>query len=473
MLRGLVGVRAYASAARTGPAPARTARRGTRNGPPESVVNFRNMQRRRRGAFRTDIRVESKKPRTPSLREHLFRTSHEVAQLAHGTAPEKAFHEANAILHSRMDEWRQLARRIRAQDSTADHIHPQLAAAAWNQVIGLAARAGMPSAAWRTYCDMKRAHIRPTARTYAVYFAALANAVRTKKIDTVASASWIEHVPKLFEGLEQVHTQGARAQPTHDTEWLGAPAVDATGGTLRPSVAASRSRVVHETLKEPRAVVAAYSAYISLLCALGRPSEALAVWNDVCPDPYPGRRTEPTAPRLPRSLFATAETYTALMRDLGTCRMPLAAKQAAIRDIWARWQFDILSTSRAAPEEPPLLDAVAIKTLVWTLAIGSPPDAAKNISALLGTYCGVSFDHTPNAIRYSVPSTWRAIPFTTSTLLVDILAFYEQHGLYTQVVDCFEHAERTRHAPDAVQPDRVPDAVACVARARKHLAHNP
>ncbi|KAI3628265.1 hypothetical protein CBS14141_002266 [Malassezia furfur] len=475
MLLPRVAVRRFATGPARAPraAPPPKQRAAKHAAPPRNVVNFRNMQRRRGGDFRTDIRVASKRPPSPSLREHLFRTSHEMAELARGGVPEKAFHEAHARLQTRMDEWRRLARNIRTQDTTAEHIHPQLAAAAWNQVIDLAVRAGMPSAAWRVYCEMKRAHVRPTARTYAGYFAALATAVRAQRIDVATSSAWLAHIPKLYAGLEQLHHQAAQAAPatpTDDTAWLGTPTEDATGARGRPSVVASKSRVLHELHKDPHAIVAAYSAYISLLCALGRPDDALQVWNDVCPDPYPGRRTTQSTPHLPRSLFATAPTYTALMRDLGRCRMPLAAKQAAIRDIWARWQFDLLATTRTEPHAAPLLDATAVKTLVWTLAIGSPRDAVQTISALLGTYCGVAFTHTPKAIHYSVPSTWHPVPIATPKMLVDILAFYDKHGQYTRVLDCYEHAERTQHTPGAVRPEAVPEAVAYVDQARKHIA---
>lgn len=443
----------------------------TKDAPPESVVNFRNMQRRRGGAFRTNVRVASKKKSVPRLREHWYRTSHEIAEIAKGGVPEAAFHEAHAHVHTGMEEWHKLARNIRAQDRSADHLQPQLAAAAWNQVIQLAVNAGMPSAAWRTYCEMKRAHVRPTARTFAGYFAALAHAVRSRKIDVQTTRSWIEHVPKLYTALEQLSTYAAHAQPSeHDTAWLGTPATDATGGTLRPDVAAGRSRVAHETRKDPQALVAAYSAYISLLFALGRPQEALQVWDVLCPDPYPGRRAAQKTLRLPRHLIATAPTYTALLRDLGMCRMPLPAKKTAIRDVWARWQYDILTASRAQPGAPPLLDATAIKTLVWTLSIGAPSDAAKQICALLGTYCGVTFPSTPGAIQYSVPSNWRPIHFTLPMLLTDVLAFFEQQHLYAHVVDCFVHAQRTQNAPGAVHPETLPEAVACVTRAREKLS---
>lgn len=444
-----------------------------KDAPPETVVNFRNMQRRRGGEFRTDTRFtpHEKGRGVPSLREHLYKASHEVAELAKGADPATAFHDAHAKLQTRMDEWHAIARRIRMADHDAD-FQPQHAAAAWNQVILLAVKAGMPSAAWRTYCEMKRAHVRPTARTYAGYFAALTAMVRSHKVDVKVSGSWIEHLPKLYDGLEQIHEAGASVN-LPDLDVFGTPAESATGGTLRPSVAKSKSRVVREMLKDPQAVVAAYSAYISLLFALQRPDEALAVWDSVCPDPYPGRRMEETVPRLPRRYFATAQTYTAILRDLGTCRMPLKAKQQAVQDIWARWQYDILQTTRAhSAKGGEILDAKAVKTLVWTLAIGHPPTAKKSICALLGTYCGIAFTRTPAGIRYSVPSTWNAIPFTIPALLVDVLAFFDREQMYAHVLDCYEHAMATKSEKGAVNPESIPEAMHHVRVAQEKLAEH-
>ncbi|WFD42869.1 hypothetical protein MPSI1_001519 [Malassezia psittaci] len=416
------------------------------------------MQRRRGGKFRKDIRVESKKPRLPSLRDHWYQLSHDVDNLAKSKPPKDAYHEAAELLETRMDEWHKLVRQIKAQDPTAQHIHPQLAAAAWNQVIFLAARAGMPSAAWRTFCEMKREHVRPTARTYSGYFSSLVSAIRTRKIDLKSSSAWTEHVPKLFEGLESIHTQAARTQPADEVSWHARAIEDATGAKLRPAVSASKQRVVHDTLKDVHAVAVAYSSYISLLFALQQHAEALKVWDQICPDMYPGRSAQNTQPRLPRHLFATAKTYTAIMRDLASCRMPIRSKQDAIRNIWNRWQFDLLAASRTQSDASPLLDVTAIKTLVWALSILPPADAVKNVNALLGTYCGVEFHHTPKVIRYSVPSTWQPIHFGSSAMFMDVLAFYDHHQLYTQVMDCYEHAEQTKNQVDAVDPGRIPEA---------------
>lgn len=442
------------------------------NAPPERVVNFRNMQRRRNGPFRTDIRVassENTRRSQPSLREHLFQASHEVNELARGADPARAFHEAHTKLQERMAEWHVLAGRIRAQDPSSEHIQPQHAAAAWNQVILLAVRAGMPSAAWRTYAEMKRAGVRPTARTYAGYFTALSAMVRTRKVNLAESRTWLEHLPKLYAGLEQVHTEAASSASTTDDGLYGQAPASATGGRLsqHPAVQASKARVLWELRKDPQAIVAAYTAYISLLCAIGRPAEALAVWDAVCPDPYPGRRPAAQGKRLPRTLFATAPSYTAVLRAVAMSNMPTKAKQAAIRALWTRWQYDLLSTTRTHTKHAPvLLDSVAVKTLVWTLGMGHASDAPSLVNALLGTYVGVVFRHTPGAIRYSVPSTWKPIPFATPALLVDTLAFYDQHQMYGHVLDCFEHARKTVGA-GSVDPTRLPEAVAYAEKARR------
>ena len=423
----------------------------TRRDAPASVVNFRNMQRRRGGVFRTDVRMPRRKnTAVPSLREHMFRTSHAVAGLAARSDAMDAFKEADNLLRKRMSEWHALASRVRAHDRHADHVNPQMAAAAWNQVIVLAVRANSPSAAWRVYCDMKRSHVRPTARTYAGFFHALACMVRERRIDLSASNAWLEHIDKLYAGLEQLHNDVATGESFVKEH-------------VRPATRDAHRRLLQDVQKNPKALVAGYAAYISLLCALGHPKKALAVFNSVCPDGYPAHRS--VEGRVPREHFATAQFYTAMLRDLGTCRMPIRDKQAVVRDLWRRWQFDILVALRNNKSPP--LDAVALKTLVWTLTLGSPPSAVRDVCALLGSYMGVHFRRTPGTVSHESALGMRPIRFTDPALLVDVLAFFDRTGAYGHVADVYDFALAARHR--ALDPANVPAAVKLAKKAHQHL----
>ncbi|PKI85425.1 hypothetical protein MVES_000693 [Malassezia vespertilionis] len=410
------------------------------------------------------MRIVPKKEQSPSaiqpkLRDHLFQTSHDVAELAHTQDPRAAFKDAEKLLFERMTEWHALARKMRAKHADASaHIHPQLAAAAWNQVINLAVRASSPSAAWRLYCKMKRNHIRPTARTYAGYFAALTSMVRDKRINMQESRSWLEHLPKLYQGLDQLQRDAAMR---HD-------AVDEIAGR-REFTAPFKRHTAHAACKDPQAIVSAYSSYISLLFALDNPEEGLAVFNAVCPDPYPGNAYTQSSECLPRTMFATAPFYSATLRDIGMSKMRLETKHAVVRDLWSRWQYDIMRASRMPSKRPVVLDAIAVKTLLWTLQLGRPEEAAREVSAMLGTYVGVPFTPAPGIIQYTVPTDWTPLHFTNASLLVDALSFYTQVGMPQCVVDCYTYAEKTKDASGAVQPSTIRDAVVLAERAHAAL----
>ena len=77
----------------------------SKNAPPQSVINFRNMQRRRGGAFSKNVRVHRKSRHSPEdqLRQHMFETSHKIKELSSTEDnPMQLFKGAESILHEGM-----------------------------------------------------------------------------------------------------------------------------------------------------------------------------------------------------------------------------------------------------------------------------------------------------------------------------------------------------------------------------------
>ncbi|WFD17811.1 hypothetical protein MCAP1_000020 [Malassezia caprae] len=420
--------------------------------PPKSVVNFRNMQRRRGGTFRTDVRVERKTKGTAlhpdTLRQHMFATSKRISEIVRQESDANArFKKSETLLLERMAEWRTLARRIRFHHKSRTPLTPQHGAAAWNHVILLAIRAASPTAAWHLFCDMKRQGIRPTARTYAGFFQALGEQAHTSQREILGLASWSERLSKLYEGLEQLHKEAAAQTCMHDA--------------LSPHQVAQQ-RVLHELEKDPASIVTAFRHYISLLCTLGRYEEALQVFDHLCPDGYPA--TQDDMPRLPRKHFATVPMYTSFLRDLGLCCMPMPKKQQLIREVWRRWQSDIAMALRRGA--PPLLDETAVKTLVWTLGMGQPRTCVQDICHLLGTYMGVSFRSFTDSQVHPVPKP--NVHWKDAALLVDVLVFFDQQGAYSQLIDCYTHAHN--EAAHGLDPSTVPKAAALYQKAALHVS---
>jgi len=410
------------------------------------------MQRRRGGIFRTDVRVE-RKPKAAalhpdSLRQHMFATSKRISDIVKQESDAYSrFKKSEALLLERMVEWRTLARRIRFYHKSQTPLSPQHGAAAWNHVILLAVRAASPTAAWHLFCDMKRQGIRPTARTYAGFFRALGEQAHTSLHDTLGLASWRERLSKLYEGLEQLHQEAAVQTSLHDA---------------LSSHQVAQQRVLHELEKDPASIVTAFRHYISLLCALGRYEEALQVFNHLCPDGYPA--AQHGFPRLPRNHFATVSMYTSFLRDLGLCRMPMPKKQQLIREIWRRWQDDVAMALRRGAPLP--LDETAVKTLVWTLRMGQPRNCVQDICHLLGTYMGVPFRSLADLEMHPVPKP--NVHWNDAALLVDVLAFFDQQGAYSQLVDCYTHAQN--EANHGLDPSTVPKAAALYKKAISHVS---
>lgn len=419
----------------------------TKSEPPKSVVNFRNMQRRRGGAFRTDIRVERKSKAAvlhpDTLRQHMFATSKRISNIVHQEPDAMTrFKKSEAVLMERMTEWRTLARRIRFHHKSRTPFTPQHGAAAWNHVILLAIRAASPTAAWHLFCEMKRQGIRPTARTYAGFFQALSEQARASLHDTLCLPSWNERLSKLYDGLEQLHQEAAAQTTMPDA--------------LSPHQAA-QLRVLHELEKDPASIATAFRHYMTLLCALGRYEEALEVFDHLCPNGYPLAQRD--TPRLPRKHFATVPMYTSLLRDLGLCRMPMSKKQGLVREIWRRWQDDIAMALRRGAS--PLLDETALKTLVWTLQMGQPRTCVQDICFLLGTYMGVPFRSLADAEVHPVAKP--NVHWNDTALLVDVLTFFDQQGAHSQLIDCYTHAKN--EAMHGLDPSTVPKAVALYKKA--------
>ncbi|WFD33004.1 hypothetical protein MSPP1_004061 [Malassezia sp. CBS 17886] len=431
-------------------ATAVAAARAATRAPPPAVANFRNMQRRRGDAFRFDVRV-ARKPADAAdrarlhLREHLFQTSRAIDELAaRAPDPLSAFKDAEALLHERMDAWNTLSRRLqRRGDHPTPPARPVHAAAAWNQVINLALGAHCPSAAWRLYCAMKRSFVRPTALTYSGYFHGLTAMVRAAR-KPPQEGGWQKHLDSLYLGLQTLHqdTAGAKRRVESDA--------DAPRGQDAPSHAR----------RAADALVVAYRGYMSLLCALHRADDALVVLDDICPDPYPGRRrADAAAARVPRHVFATTALYTGFVRDVMLCPMPLSRRHAIFDDVWTRWQNDIM-LGRRTRRNRAVLDETAVKTLVWALGSSGRPQAVRDVSSLLGTYVGVPLTKTAGVLQYSVPDAVTPVPLTDSRLLLDIMTFYDRHAMYTQVLDVYRFATRggaargSGAARDAVARDR-------------------
>lgn len=417
--------------------------------PPQSVVNFRNMQRRRGGAFHKNVRVERQSRHSPAdrLRHHMFETSHKITDIVHEKKDAMTtYKRAESILHERMQEWRGLVRTMRAKRILDKHLAtPQVGAPAWNQVIMLAIRAASPTAAWHLYCDMKREGIRPTARTFAGIFHALTQMVRARKIDVLQSETWRDRLCKLYDSLGALH-----AQLTNDAM----SDTDDTPPTYSPSA------------QDITSIATAYRSYLSLLCALGRCNDAMRVFNDVCPDPYPGVTLLNEHDRLLRSYFATAEMYTGFVRDLAMCPISLEKRQSFVRQIWSRWQDDMLLSGRSHSHHA-LLDATAVKTLVWALSLGKPNSHVRDICALLGTYMGIALPTAHGMTDFVPVPKSSQVRFTDAQLLIDVLVFFADRKMYRHVVCCFDFA--LQHKTKTVDPTKVSEAVSLVNLARAHL----
>lgn len=406
------------------------------------------MQRRRGGAFSKNVRVDRKSRHGPEdqLRQHMFETSHKIKELSKTKENAmKLFKDAESILHERMQAWRALARSMRAKRVLDGHPTPQLGATAWNQVMLLAIYAESPTAAWHLFCDMKKEGIRPTPRTYAGFFQALTRMVRARKLETINSDVWKERLDKMYLGLTQLHTI-VRDEMLPDTD----------------NVTASDAPVIN---KDISSLATAYRMYVSLQYALGRYESAMEVFDTVCPDPYRTETLLEEHDHILRSHFATVETYTSMLRDLGMCRpMPMSLRQQIIRQIWRRWQDEIVLTKRRNKAQE-WLDATAIKTLVWTLSIGKPAMHVRDVCALLGTYMGIPFPPTQGMTDF-VPVS-KPVRFTDPRLLVDVMLFFDERKMYRHVICCFNFAEQCNHR--SVDPQSIPEAVTLVEKAHKCL----
>lgn len=428
---------------RRAPAPTTTTRKA-KHEPPQSVINFRNMQRRRGDTFRTDIRVERKAKQPPweSLRQHMFATSHKIASIASATDKDalSVYKEAEALLHERMQDWRALSRRIRAREKSPTPISPQYGVPSWNHVMRLAIRAASPTGAWHLYCEMKRQGMRPTPRTYAGFFHAMVSMVRDKKLETLRTPLWTDRLDKMYQAMEQLHTTIARAS----LEKHGAPS--------------HQDQDMH-----PSSLATAYKAYITLLCTLGRYRMALEVFHAVCPDVYPGMAPLTEEERLPRRWFATVDMYTAMVRDLALCRMPVEERQELVRQVWRQWQDEVMQVSRRTGAA--LLDTTAIKTLVWALGMGRPHGDVQDVCAMLGRYMGVRFPSVPGMTEY-VATDIAPLHFDEA-LLMDVLAFFDRREAYGCVIDVYAHAmtEASRY----VDPRAVPEAQTLNSKAHAQL----
>ena len=174
--------------------------------------------------------------------------------------------------------------------------------------------------------------------------------IRARKLETISSDVWKERLDKMYLGLTQLHTVVGEGM---------LPDTDAAGTSDTPSID-----------NDVSSLATAYRMYISLQYALGRYQSAMEVFDMVCPDPYRTETLLEEHDHLLRSHFATVETYTSMVRDLGMCRvMPMNLRQQKIRQIWRRWQDEMVLTKRRKKAQE-WLDATAIKTLVWTLSIG-------------------------------------------------------------------------------------------------------
>lgn len=419
-----------------------------KNAPPQSVINFRNMQRRRGGAFSKNVRVDRKSRHgsEDQLRQHMFETSQIIKELSKAKENAmKLFKDAESMLHERMQAWRALARSMRARRVLDGHPTPQLGAPAWNQVMLLAIHAESPTAAWHIFCDMKKEGIRPTPRTYAGFFQALTRMIRARKLKTISSDVWEERMDKMYLGLTQLHKM-MRDEKLPDTDIVStsnAPVVD----------------------KDISSLATAYRMYISLQYAVGRYESAMKVFDTVCPDPYRTGTLLEEHDHLLRSHFATVETYTSMVRDLGMCHsMPMSLRQQKIRQIWRRWQDEIVLTKRRHKSQE-WLDATAIKTLVWTLSIGNPATHVRDVCALLGTYMGIPFPPTQGMTDF-VPVS-KPVRFTDPRLLVDVMVFFDKRKMYRHAICCFNFAEQDKHR--SVDPQSIPEALTLKQRAHKCL----
>lgn len=395
-----------------------------RDEPPASVVNFRNMQRRRGDAFRTNIRVPRNAPVSASgrLRDHWFGTAEQIMSCAKQdtlSAIER-YKQAEALLAKRSAEWRALARTL-PLDSSAVQSSAQLGVPAYNHVIALAIRAASPSAAWHLFCDMKRQGLRPTPRTFSNMFHAMVSMVHAQQLETLSTPLWHERLAKMYEGLGQAHAAAARWQ-VHPEE--------------RMALLSRRSAADYA----PSTVAAAYRAYMALELALGRATEAMAAFDAVCPDNYPGAFADDDDTRLPRAVFATVDLYTAVMHGLARAPLPPQQKSELVRLVWHRWQDDILQGHRRGALA--LLDAKAVRGIVWAFSQSQEPKDVAEVCAMLGRYLGVPFPTTPGAKSYTTTGT-PVVPFKDPVLLMDVLRFFFRRRAYHAVLDVCAHAKQT------------------------------
>lgn len=428
-----LGLRADAARALSTTALQAAAARGPRRGePPPSVVNFRNMQRRRGGVFRANVRVPRNAHRRGSgLRDRLFRMALEVREIGEQSGdPLEAFKAAEACLHERMKEWHTQARRTRAEhDAPLESLTPQPAVAAWNQVIGLALRAGSPNGAWRVFCDMKRAHLYPTAVTYSCYFQGLAEMVRARKVDLNTSHRWLEHASALHEGLDALRIAAAAGDKSNS-------AFD------QPVPNPARERSVEDARRDPHSLVVAYSAYLTFLFAIRRAEDARSSFDELL------RLTEPHL-----SPFSCASFYTTYVRDVCLSALPPQQKRREILAVWTRWERDVQEAPNPARRQK-LLDLVALKTLVWAFSrVAQLPDAPDRTQLLLAKYAGVRFPRAPLSPPAEPPTKWSPVSLSHPLLAGDILQLFQQYGQLNRAADVAAHL--LQHAPGVFAEPRV------------------
>lgn len=419
-----------------------------KHAPPQSVVNFRNMQRRRGGAFRTDVRVSRKSRHGPmsQLREHMYKMSNKIKSIAmEEKDPMSKFKEAESVLHERMQTWRELVRSMRAR-GYEEKAPPLLAAPAWNQVINMAIQADSPTAAWHLYCDMKRIGVTPTPYTYAGFFSTAAQMARAGNLKTLDSDLWQTRLAKMYDSLNELHTK-----------WWN---------KLLPESDHEQVTYTTEVMQIGASFALAYRACISLLFALDRADSGMSIFMRICPDPYPGMRSRHRHGEDFRPYFSNVEMYTNMQSEIGkSVHLSTRQRRKLIREVWRRWQDEMLLAS-TKNKRMVWLDAMAVKTLVWTLSLTKPAGYVREVCALLGTYMGIPLPRLPGMSSGYVP-VHPTVAFTDPRLLEDVLKFFDKNEMYRHVMCCFEFAQQEKHR--GVDPTTIPKAVEVYKKAQKHL----
>ena len=350
--------------------------------PPQSVINYKNMQRRRGDKVRP---LERKRPREHiGLREYLVRLAQEVRALDRTKEPAQVAAQAAELVRTRTKNWFSLYHRARREGRAPPETKPVHVVPAWNQAMVYALRADDVSLARALYNDLHNYSIKPTEYTLAGYLGGLAAHLRRTKPASVP-LRLTDHVQIMGDALESL----VESEPD---------------GAVNP------------------VLVSAQTSYLAVLVLVGRVHDARNIFETLCPDPR-------TNPRLPTP-YATAAFYTSFLNAM--CIVDFEDKSEYLYDFWDRWETGV----RRGMPQVPQFDGTCAKTIVWAMSLDEDhARGAASLTHFLSQYIGVQFKRMPHIARMLLEHPIPMAPRSVS----DALKVYTDRRMFSHAADVADY----------------------------------